>query len=132
MPPRSALLLASLLLAASAFRPEAARAFDCEAYQQCCLQLVEAYREAGASSASLSQFEETCYLSQQFSAMPGLQQLFCPRAWESTSREAFKHFRQGRIGFYPDACMDDPLEDSDAILEPEPALPGAAPPEPGD
>lgn len=100
--------------------PGTGRAFDCEFYQTCCLQLVEAYREAGTPAADLDAFEQTCSLHHVFDAMPGAQMLFCIDAWEAISREAYQHFQQGRIGFYPESCMADPLYDPDEILEPDP------------
>jgi len=111
--------------------PAPARAFDCEFYQTCCLQLVEAYREAGVSGARLQQFEATCYLHHSFSGMPGTQLLFCLDAWEAMSREAWQHYQDGRIGFYPESCMADPMSDPDDLLEPDPAIP-VPEPEPGE
>ena len=103
--------------------PLPVRAFDCEFYQLCCEQLVEAYREAGTSRVDLDNFARTCTLHHVFDAMPGAQALFCMDAWEAMSREAYGHFLQGRIGFYPEACLSDPLADPDEILEPDPAYP---------
>lgn len=114
------------VLAAALLSPAGpVQAFDCEFYETCCQQLVEAYREAGVRGARLQQFADTCTLHHVFDAMPGAQQLFCLDAWEAVSREAFQHFLDGRIGFYPDMCMADPLQDPDEILEEEPEAPGS-------
>lgn len=113
-------------LVAGLVTPGAAPAFDCEFYQTCCQQLVEAYRESGMRGTRLSQFADTCDLHHVFDAMPGAQMLFCIDAWEAMSRAAYQHYLDGRIAFYPDACMVDPFADPDEILIPD------APPGPDD
>jgi hypothetical protein len=115
--------LSRAALGALLLLPSPAPAFDCEFYQTCCEQLVDAYREAGVRGADLDNFARTCTLHHVFDAMPGAQALFCLDAWEAMSREAYSHFQQGRIGFYPEACMADPLADPDEILEPDPSFP---------
>lgn len=110
----SALVLFAALLAPAA----PVRAFDCDFYQTCCLQLAGAYQEAGVSATRLQQFEATCHLHQSFAGMPGAQLLFCINAWEAMSREAYRHYLDGRIGFYPESCLADPLADPDELLEP--------------
>jgi hypothetical protein len=109
-------LLAGLL-------PGAAQALDCNYYQTCCMELVGAYQEAGVSGADLDNFERTCHLHEVLAAMPGAQHLFCVEAWEAMSREAYRHFLQGRIGFYPDSCLAGPHEDPDAIFAPDETIP---------
>lgn len=109
----------ALALAAALVAPAVpARAFDCDFYQTCCQQLVGAYQEAGVSGTRLQQFEMTCHLHESFAGMPGAQLLFCIDAWEAKSREAYQHYLDGRIGFYPESCLADPLSDPDELLEP--------------
>lgn len=114
--------------------PGAGRAFDCNYYQTCCMELVGAYQEAGVTDFNLENFERTCTLHEVFAGMPGAQQLFCLEAWDAMSREAYQHYMQGRIGFYPDSCLAGPHEDPDAIVEPDETYPepdpDAVPPEP--
>jgi hypothetical protein len=111
------------LAAALALIPAPAPAFDCDFYQECCFALVEAYREAGVRGARLEQFADTCTLHHVFDAMPGAQMLFCTDAWEAVSKVAWRHYQQGRIGFYPEMCMAEPDYDPDEILEPDPMFP---------
>ncbi len=106
------LSLAALLAVA----PGTVLAFDCEFYRTCCEQLVEAYREAGMRGAELDNFARTCTLHHALDGSPGAQTLFCVDAWAAMSREAWQHYLQGRIGFYPNGCMADPMADPDAIL----------------
>lgn len=114
------------LAALTTLAPLPARAFDCGFYTECCYALVEAYREAGVRGPRLEQFAATCELHHVFDAMPGAQALFCIDAWEATSAVAYRHYRQGRIGFYPTMCMADPEYDPDEILEPDPMFPDPA------
>lgn len=103
--------------------PSPTQAFDCGFYTECCYALVDAYREAGVRGERLQQFADTCELYHVFDAMPGAQMLFCSDAWEAISVVAYRHYRQGRIGFYPEMCMADPDYDPDEILEPDPMFP---------
>jgi len=111
------------LAAALALIPAQSQAFDCGFYTECCHALVDAYREAGVRGPRLQQFADTCELHHVFDAMPGAQMLFCTEAWEAVSRVAYRHYMQGRIGFYPEMCMAEPDYDPDEILEPDPMFP---------
>jgi hypothetical protein len=90
----------------------------CDFYFNCCQQLVGAYEEAGVPAQRVSEFEYTCNLHETLAAHPAAQAMFCEGAWEGISREAFRHFTQGRIGFYPDVCFSHPLEDPEDIAIP--------------
>ena len=111
------------LLVLAGLVPGAVRALDCNYYQTCCMELVGAYQEAGVSATFVENFERTCHLHEALSGMPGAQHMFCVEAWEAISREAYQHYMQGRIGFYPDSCLAGPHEDPDAILEPDESIP---------
>ena len=115
----------ALLLGALLLQPTKARAFDCDFYQRCCLELLAAYEEAGTTAEGLQNMEDVCYLHHALDGMPGAQQLFCLDAWEVMSQASYRHYLSGRIGFYPDSCLADPLADPDEIFEPDPDIPPA-------
>ena len=122
-------VLALAMLSAAVLRAQPIAAFDtaCEMYRTCCLALVGAYQEAGVPASRVRDFEATCFLEEALAGMPAAQEMFCAEAWEAVSRESFQHFLEGRIGFYPQSCREDPLQDPEEILEPDPD----AEPEPG-
>lgn len=117
LPKRMALIgLAGALLLGAA----QAQAQNCQFYEACCEELVEAYREAGVRGARLEDFASTCGLYHALDAMPGAQELFCIDAWEAISARALEHFRQGRIGFFPPDCLEEEVLGPD---EPDPGGP---------
>lgn len=109
--------------ALGALAPMPVAALDCDMWLQCCLQVVEAHREAGVTGRDLMIAQQTCHSHEGLAPAPDLQQLFCVRAWTILSEDAYQDYLAGRIGFYPESCMPDPVD----LDVPVPVEPGDIP-----
>lgn len=85
-------------------------AFDCEMFFTCCQQLVDAHREAGVTGQALLIAEQTCHVHEALASVPAQQEAFCAEAWMILSEDAYADYLAGRIGIYPEACMEDPVD----------------------
>lgn len=108
----SGFFLAALTLLASPANAQ------CQQMLDCCLQTVGAHEERGLSGRRLTEAVQTCHVYEGLSTIPAAQAVFCIESLMIISESAWEDFQAGRIGFYPDACMADPV-DLDAELIPD-------------
>jgi hypothetical protein len=93
----------------------------CEFYRACCNQLVELYREQGVPGFDIRNFIAACDLADVMEQMGPIGEDACFESWKAISQESYRHFLEGRLGAYPESCMEAPLEDrDDPMLELEP------------
>ena len=114
----TSILLAALLPGAVLVHPGPARA-DCQLMFECCMQLLAAHEErGGVTPRRRLEAVQTCHVYEGLSQAPAIQAMFCFEAWQITSEAAWADFQAGRIGFYPQSCIEDPLQDPDEVLAP--------------